>query len=181
MMYNKSMKEKGFTLVELLVVIAIVSVLTGVLVIAINPSAILAKGRDTTRLEDLDALHKALLLALADSEITLQASTGDSVNGNGDEGASATQSVGDGNADNDTDGWVSVVIPTGMTGLAKFIPTLPLDPLHSTRAYYYSSDGTSFELNAILESPDNAAKMTTDGGNDTTRYEVGSSLVLITP
>jgi len=170
-MRNMSEKSSGFTLVELLVVIAIISVLAGVLVVAINPAAILAKGRDTKRMDDLDNLHKAILLALAEEEITLIANSNDSVNG--------TQSVGDGDADNVTDGYVAVGIPTGMTGIAKYIPMLPVDPLHPTAAYSYSSDGTYFELNCVLESPDNATKMAVDGGNNNDVYEVGSRLTLI--
>ena len=56
----------GFTLVELLVVVAIVAVLAGVIVVAINPAALLQKNRDAMRLDDLDNVHRALSLALAD-------------------------------------------------------------------------------------------------------------------
>jgi len=43
-------RNKGFTLIELIVVIAIIGVLAGVLLIAINPAALLAKGRDAKRI-----------------------------------------------------------------------------------------------------------------------------------
>jgi prepilin-type N-terminal cleavage/methylation domain-containing protein len=164
-------KDKGFTLVEFLVVIAIVTVLTGVLVVAINPAAILAKGRDDKRLYHMDNLYKALVLAEAQGEIALRESSGDSVSG--------VPSVGDGDADGYTDGWVSVEILAEKTGLAKYLPELPVDPLHPSMSYSYASDGTSFELNCVLESADYITRMSVDGGDNNNVYEVGSSLLLI--
>ena len=98
-------KEKGFTLVELIVVIAIVAVLAGVLVIAINPAALLMKGRDSRRLEDFDSLHKAISLALADGEVTLT-----------DTSACATcTSVSGTQAVDGVNGWVKTPPFTGKT------------------------------------------------------------------
>ncbi|MEN9407948.1 MAG: hypothetical protein RLZZ455_1164, partial [Candidatus Parcubacteria bacterium] len=39
--------QKGFTLIELLVVIAVIGVLAGAIIVAINPTEQLARGRDT--------------------------------------------------------------------------------------------------------------------------------------
>lgn len=162
--------EKGFTLVELLVVIAIIAILAGVLLLTINPTAMMMKSRDSKRLQDVESLVKALNLALADGEITLVATAANCGNCSS---LSGTQAV-------DGTGWVKFAIPTGKTGLSKFIPTLPVDPSNTgADVYRFASTLTSFEVDMSLESPDNAGKLTTDGGNSDTHYEMGTSLTLL--
>lgn len=162
--------QKGFTLVELLVVIAIIAVLSGVLLVAINPLALVAKSRDATRLQDIDSLNKALGLSLADAEITLGV-TGTCATCTSDTG---TQAV-DG-----TNGWVKFTIPTGKTGLSKYIPALPVDPTNTgANVYTFASTAAGYEINGVLESTDNTAKMSTDGGNAAGVYEVGTDLTIL--
>lgn len=57
--------HKGFTLIELLVVIAIISILASFAVASYSGAQ--AKGRDSKRKADLDAIKKALELAKADT------------------------------------------------------------------------------------------------------------------
>ncbi|MFC1756163.1 type II secretion system protein [Patescibacteria group bacterium] len=166
-------KNKGFTLVELLVVIAIIGVLAGVVLIAINPAALLMKARDSQRLQDMDTINKAMGLALADAEVTLSDTTGcatcDSFTG--------TQEV-DG-----VNGWVKFTIPATKEGLSKYLATLPIDPTNDAAlnlVYTYGATVTAFELNVVLESPDNATKQSTDGGDSAGTYEVGTDLGILT-
>lgn len=163
-------KQKGFTLVELLVVIAIVGILAGALLVAINPQSMIQKSRDAKRLSDIDSLTKAVNLALTDTEITLGAF--------GAACADCTSDTGD--RDLDGLGWVKFTIPVGKTGLSKFVPVLPIDPLNTTpNIYRFGSTITDFEINVVLEHVDNTAKMTTDGGNNLGAYEAGTSLIIL--
>lgn len=56
------MKNKGFTLLEILLVIAVISILAGIVILAINPSKQLAEARNSERHSDtrtlLDALYQ---------------------------------------------------------------------------------------------------------------------------
>jgi prepilin-type N-terminal cleavage/methylation domain-containing protein len=167
--FNKGLSDGGFTLVELLVVVAIIAVLAGVVIVAINPAALLQKSRDATRLQDIENIHKALSLALADGEIQLTA-TGSCSSCTS---LAGTQAV-------DGAGWVKFTVPTGKTGLAKYLPTLPTDPMNSgSNVYTFGSTTAGYELNTVLESPDNSAKMSTDGGNAAGVWEIGTSLTII--
>jgi len=160
-------KQKGFTLVELLVVIAIIAVLAGAVLLAINPLSMLQKSRDAKRLSDLETVTKAMTLAMTDGELTLGAV------------GPFTSSAGDQQKIDGT-GWVRFTVPTGKTGLAKWIPALPIDPLNvGANVYTFQSTADGFEINTLLEHADNLGRMGTDGGNSTTKYEVGTILTIM--
>jgi general secretion pathway protein G len=53
-------KRNGFTLVELLVVVGIISILSGLVIVALNPAQYFRQGRDGRRLSDLGAISAAV-------------------------------------------------------------------------------------------------------------------------
>lgn len=65
-MIFKRYKSKGFTLIELLVVISIISLLSSIVLAALNDAR--AKARDSRRISDLRQIHTALQLYLQDHE-----------------------------------------------------------------------------------------------------------------
>ena len=164
--------QPGFTLIELLVVIAIIAIITGVAIFLINPIELIARSRDATRLQDLSGIQKAIDTALTDSQ------SGTSILCQGSPPCSGSSyPVGADTRKNDGTGWVKVNFSAGSN---ITVSTLPIDPQNnSTNLYSYSSDGTTYELNAILESLQQKDKMQNDGGNNNNKYESGTSLLLM--
>ncbi len=175
---------RGFTLVELLVVIAIIAILAAVVVLIINPLELTKRGRDAARLTDLANLQQAI-------NVAVQEATGSGtaeilcVGGTGGVCTGVTYPVVTDTRKADGKGWVKVNLSAQN---AVSVPTLPADPTNSIAYHYtYCSNGTSWEINAVLESVQQRDKMANDGGpsvsdnaiDSTGRYEVGSDLSLI--
>lgn len=172
---------QGFTLVELLVVIAIVAILAAAVVLIINPLELTKRSRDATRLADMANLQQAINVAVQES------TSGSNILCNGDaNGACTGDSSADTRVSNGT-GWVKVNLSTAKS---VSVPTLPVDPLNTgTNIYAYGTNGgvgvaaTAWEINCVLESQQYATgannKMSTDGGNNDTVYEVGSDLSIL--
>lgn len=164
--------RKGFTLVELLVVIAIIAILAGGVVVMINPVQKLRESRDSRRVQDLQTIKQAVDLALTDGQITLLGATGALATGSSVGGGVAITADG-------TGGWVKVSTVTGQTGLSKYLPVLPNDPQGAAApgsGYEWVSNGEYYEIKATFESQkylDDYA--TQDGGNEPTKYEVGTA------
>lgn len=164
---------RGFTLVELLVVIAIIAILAAVVVLIINPIELMQRSRDAARLTDLANLQQAINVAAQEATTTgtdilcVGGMTGGSCGGD---------SVSGGRTSDGT-GWVKVNLSAQQS---VSVPTLPIDPINNaTNHYEYKSDGTTWEIDAVLESVQQTGKMTTDGGDNNAKYEVGSKLNLI--
>lgn len=165
---------RGFTLVELLVVIAIVAILAAVVVLIINPLELTQRGRDAARLTDLANLQQAINVGAQESTgsgSNILCSGGTTPCTEDSNSTSVTVRKSDGT------GWVKVDLSSQKS---VSVPTLPADPINNTDYHYtYYSDGTDWEINAVLESNQQKSKMTTDGGNNDNVYEVGSNLILV--
>lgn len=149
-------------LITLLALIPVFVIFLGAMLLAVNPIEALQKSRDVTRLADLDSLETAIDFALSDGEITL-ISTSSCITCTSDKGTEAVDGK---------NGWVKFDIPAGKTGLARYIPSLPLDPLNSGEyIYYFESNPGGYEINAVLE---DESKMSSDYGTDARFWEVGN-------
>jgi len=184
-MLNEVKKSKSFTLVELLVVIFIIGVLAA-LIIA-NVSSTRVKARDAKRKADLKSIQTAIEMY---------------IDANGYPPGTAGKlykSLFLTSSNNQYD-WQDDWPDDLKTALAPYIATLPKDPLHPNdmtyiswddsssscktdstgngARYWYKHDGTTYELNALMEKDCDAVK--NDGGNTPGRYEIGTNLNLIT-
>jgi prepilin-type N-terminal cleavage/methylation domain-containing protein len=190
--------KKGFTLIELLVVMGILGILMAVTILVINPAEYLKRSRDTQRINDLGAINSALgiyganggattsyayCILAAGAGTTVTTTAGLTCNGGAVTSVPAVTDVRTvANA-----GWVKGVDFTSSTYFPGGSPfaSLPVDPSTVAASQYYyifSSSATAFELDAnVLESSyySTAGTATNDGGNSTTKYEVGTSLTLI--
>lgn len=172
---SAQVRNLGFTLVELLVVIAIIAILAAVVVLIINPLELTRRGRDAARLTDLANLQNAINVAVQESTgagavSVLCKSTG-SYPCNGNSNTDGRNSDGT--------GWVRTDLSTQKS---VSVPTLPVDPVNdATYHYTYCANNDQWEIDAKLESSQQAGKMTGDGGNDPALYEVGSNLTLVAP
>lgn len=172
---RRAQSNKGFTLVELLVVIAIIAILAAVVVLIINPLELIRRSHDAARLSDLANLQQAINVAVQEASQSGSAILCDgAVSPTGCTGDSAT-----GTRKADGTGWVKVNLSAQNS---VSVPTLPVDPLN-TAPYIYkyqtnaAEDG--WEIDAKLESAQQASKMVNDGGSDDAEYEVGTDLNII--
>ena len=117
-MKNNLLKSRGFTLLEILLVVGIISLLAGIIIMAINPGKMLAKARDTQRKVGVMELNKALTQYYIDkghfpstlsNELKGVCVTGDNASST-EAGISCVGSVD-----------LSMLVPT-------YLPSIPVDP-----------------------------------------------------
>ena len=71
---SKRVQRKGFTLIEVLVVIGIISILAGIVIVAINPAKQFAQARNTERQSNVGSILSAIGQRMADNKGTFSGS-----------------------------------------------------------------------------------------------------------
>lgn len=135
-----------------------------------SDAEMLKRSRDAKRMSDFALLQQSI-------NVTAQeASNSTLIYCNGAASPCFGNSL-NGTSASDGTGWVKVNI-----GSSRFSPVeiLPLDPINSGVFHFsYCSDGANWELNTVLESTQQSSRMSSDGGDNPTMYEVGSDLTLM--
>lgn len=141
------------TVLSFLVILPIVAMLATVVLVAVNPSELLKKAKDATRISDLTNINQSIKLAIeADPNFKLCPDT-----------TPCTY------VSTDSD-WLPLKLDLSLS---------PKDPINTGEFIYtYCSDGKDWELNGIIESSGNKSKQAADGGDDPTIWESGSNKTL---
>ena len=165
---NSWQSQAGFTLIELLVIILILLLTTGFILILMDPVEAAKRNRDSRRLLDLQVLSQVVESYQLDNNQTYP-----------DSGATSTTRK-------------SNVLPTGNSGPVELkngqgwidadfgdrLAKLFIDPLNTgcnLYRYRVSSDGRFYKIDTILEYYTDKMANNVDGGQDSTRYEVGNA------
>ncbi|MCX7779076.1 MAG: prepilin-type N-terminal cleavage/methylation domain-containing protein [Patescibacteria group bacterium] len=131
-------KKKGFTLIELLVVIGIISILTGIVIVAVNPTRQLAQARNAARRNDILAILNAIFQYYIDNNGSWPSGlTSDAkVIGNATSAAECNIDCSKGDLGTINKGctgqdFISALVPT-------YLSTRPSDPVNGTAntSYY---------------------------------------------
>jgi type II secretory pathway pseudopilin PulG len=182
-------RSKSFTLLELLIVIGILAVLSTALIMVIRPAEQFRKGRDSSRVSQLDSLRTALNMALMenidlgeDHTVYLSLPSNDpSCSDLSLPPLPNSWTYHCSNSQNfrkiDGTGWLPIDFTQDDT---INLPALPIDPVNTVQGgYYYTyAVGGSWELTAQLESQRHTINQATDGGLNPARYELGTDTKL---
>jgi len=187
--------SKSFTLVELLIVIGILAALAAAVVVVINPVEMLRQGRDSTRMREIGAIHRALSMFQVDRSTAPLGSSNIihiSIPDTSPTCANLTlPTPPSGWAYRcvpaaylrriDGTGWIPIDFTSVFQGSP--LPSLPIDPTNTTASsnfYVYITDGRTWVLASLLESERHAPSASRDGGTDAARFEAGTNLALWT-
>jgi uncharacterized protein (TIGR02145 family)/prepilin-type N-terminal cleavage/methylation domain-containing protein len=189
-------KVRGFTLIELLIVIGILAILATTVVMVINPAEMVKQSRDGNRMAELQSINKALLVyqsfggssSMGTSNIIyISLPDSDSQCGSYYGTLTATSSPWNYHCSPEADyrktdgtGWIPVDLTSVESSSGALFASLPIDPNNTaTDQHYYTYIPGSWALSTTLESTKYlAANATSDGGQSSTRFEVGNNLSL---
>lgn len=130
---NNSPKNNfGFTLIELLVAIAIISVLSGTVIVSLNPALRIKQSRDKVRKTDLRNIQAAL--EMYRSDLSAYPTTGNF--------PACTNAL------------------TGGSPVVTYMQKIPCDPKGGS--YTYVSTGITYTISACLEDVNDADKDTSN-------------------
>lgn len=184
---------RAFTLIELLIVIAIIATLGSATVVVLNPTELVAQSRDSQRITDIKTIRDAINLwkidnpsatmgtsqtvyiSIPDISTTCANTTGLPVLPTGWSYGCVTQA----NLHNTNGtGWIPLDFRNINSG--PLLSSLPTDPVNdiSVGKYYSYILGTTYELNALLESSKSKENKVAqlDGGDDPYIYEAGGDV-----
>ncbi len=118
----KKIKESGFTLIEVLVVIMIIATLSTVVYVALNPAGRLQDARNARRFNDVNSILTAVHEYVVDNKGMLPAGVGltEATLGTATSGCNATCT-----------GAATACVDLS-TDLAKYLKSMPMDPLNGT-------------------------------------------------
>jgi prepilin-type N-terminal cleavage/methylation domain-containing protein len=188
--------NRGFTLIELLIVIGILAILATTVVMVINPAEMVKQSRDGNRMAELQSINKALLVyqsfggssSMGTSNIIyISLPDSDSQCGSYYGTLSATSTGWNYHCSPTADyrktdgtGWIPVDLTSVESSSGSLFASLPIDPTNTaTGQLYYTYIPGSWALSTIMESIKYlAANATSDGGQSSTRFEVGNNLSL---
>lgn len=156
--------QKGTSLIELMLFFIIITILLSIAYLNLNPAESHKRARDEKRLSDISSLDRALSEYLVDTD--------NYPDSPGFLRTSTSLPIGNtGPVYSTTQGWI-------VGNFTSYLQKLPVDPINDTNYFYsYQRTSVSYELNAILEYYTDI--MSSDGGNNNSRYEVGNDLTII--
>lgn len=139
---NKSSNQTGFTLLEVLLVVGIISLLAGIVVLAINPSKQLGDTRNATRRADVNTILNAIYQYEIDNNGSVPP-----VGGGSAISSTATEICKIGGT------CTGLIDLTALTTNGKYLVSIPVDPAGGTAnstKYSIASTNNRFTVAAVV-------------------------------
>lgn len=145
--------SEGFTLLEILLVIALISIVAGVVILAINPSKQLADARNATRRQDVNTIINAIYQHAIDNNGVVSSAIP----------TSATCSASTTNEICVTGGTCSGLVDlSALTTTAKYLVSMPVDPSDAGgngTGYFLKKDSTTLRVTVCAPSAEQSASI----------------------